>query len=66
MRVGRLRSVQSKKAYAYLMTTEGMQEKLRLTARFLSRKMKEYEALKKEIAALRDEAGPEAAPFSAD
>lgn len=38
--------------YAYLLTPAGMSEKAGMTARFLKRKMAEYEALKAEIAAL--------------
>ena len=39
--------------YVYLLTPIGMAEKAALTARFLKRKMEEYEALKAEIAALK-------------
>jgi EPS-associated MarR family transcriptional regulator len=39
--------------YAYNLTPKGLSEKTRLTARFLSRKLEEYEALQEEIAALR-------------
>ena len=38
--------------YAYLLTPKGMKEKSQLTARFLSRKLKEYERLKLEISQL--------------
>ena len=44
-----------KLAYAYVLTPRGMNEKLRLTRRFLARKETEYEALERTIAALRDE-----------
>jgi EPS-associated MarR family transcriptional regulator len=39
----------SKLCYCYLLTPKGIVEKGRLTSRFLERKMKEYETLKKEI-----------------
>jgi EPS-associated MarR family transcriptional regulator len=42
--------------YVYLLTPLGIAEKVVLTTRFLSRKMKEYEALKLEIEALKSEA----------
>ncbi len=42
-----------KLAYAYLLTPVGMAEKAALTARFLKRKMQEYDELKVEIAALQ-------------
>lgn len=43
---------QSKLTYAYVLTPQGLAEKTKLTARFLKRKMEEYEALKAEIDAL--------------
>ena len=45
----------NKKAYMYLLTPQGMTEKARATARFLERKVAEYEALQREIAALRQD-----------
>ena len=41
--------------YVYLLTPQGIAEKVGLTSRFLKRKMEEYEALKAEIEALRSE-----------
>lgn len=41
--------------YAYLLTPDGFAEKARLTARFLARRMREYEALKAEIELLEAE-----------
>ena len=46
----------SKLQYIYLLTPQGMVEKLALTARFLARKRKEYEALKTEIETVSKEA----------
>ena len=43
--------------YVYLLTPQGIAEKVALTSRFLQRKMQEYEALKVEIEALRTEVG---------
>ena len=43
--------------YVYLITPQGIAEKVALTSRFLKRKMEEYEALKIEIAALKLETG---------
>ncbi len=45
----------SKRTYVYLLTPKGIEEKAQLTARFLKRKMTEYEALKVEIEQLKDE-----------
>jgi len=41
--------------YVYLLTPQGIAEKVALTSRFLKRKMEEYEALKNEIDALTAE-----------
>lgn len=41
--------------YVYLLTPQGVAEKVALTSRFLKRKMEEYEALKNEIEALKSE-----------
>ncbi len=46
-----------KKTYVYLLTPKGVEEKTQLTARFLVRKMVEYERLKYEIEQLKYEAG---------
>jgi EPS-associated MarR family transcriptional regulator len=45
----------NKMAYMYLLTRRGIVEKARVTARFLDRKVTEYEALQREIAVLRRE-----------
>ncbi len=42
----------NKLAYSYLLTPSGIDAKARITARFLKRKIGEYEALKAEIAQL--------------
>ena len=42
-----------KLAYAYVLTPQGLAEKTKLTARFLKRKMEEYEALKAEIESIQ-------------
>lgn len=49
------RKSQRKLAYAYLLTPVGIAEKAGLTARFLERKIAEYEGLKVEIEALKFE-----------
>ena len=46
-------SSDKKLAYAYILTPKGLAEKSMLTARFLKRKMDEYEALKFEIESLQ-------------
>ena len=52
---GNFRRNPNKDVYAYLLTPEGVQEKARVTVRFLHRKMAEYDSLQAEIAALRRE-----------
>jgi EPS-associated MarR family transcriptional regulator len=42
--------------YVYLLTPQGIAEKVNLTNRFLGRKVQEYEALKAEIESLRQDA----------
>ena len=46
----------NKKAYVYLLTLRGIEEKAKVTMAFLERKQQEYEALKTEIEELKDEA----------
>lgn len=45
----------NKMGYLYLLTPKGIEEKIALTQRFLQRKLKEHEALEKEIEQLRQE-----------
>ena len=46
-----------KLGYVYVLTAAGMKQKSHLAASFLSRKLQEYEVLRREIEALRLEAG---------
>ena len=43
----------NKKAYAYLLTPKGIEEKARVTVRFLKYKINEYEILKHEISMMQ-------------
>ena len=45
----------NKRAYAYYITKEGIQEKSRLTVKFFQRKMSEYDSLKEELRVLEAE-----------
>jgi EPS-associated MarR family transcriptional regulator len=56
------KSSKNKMAYVYLLTRRGVEEKTRVTARFLRTKMEEYEALKTEIEQIREEAERQARP----
>ena len=50
-----LQNSKNKFKYVYLLTPQGITEKVTLTSRFLKRKMEEYEGLKVEIEALKSE-----------
>lgn len=45
----------NKRAYAYYITKEGIQEKSKLTVKFFQRKMSEYDSLKEELRVLEAE-----------
>lgn len=47
----------NKFGYIYVLTAQGLAEKMALTSKFLKRKMQEYDALKAEIEALKSEVG---------
>jgi EPS-associated MarR family transcriptional regulator len=46
-----------KVAYAYLLTPNGLEEKAKITVRFLKQRMRDFELIKKEIAELEAEVG---------
>jgi EPS-associated MarR family transcriptional regulator len=50
------RNSDNKRAYVYLLTPRGLDEKTRVTLAFLRRKESEYEQIKAELALLRQEA----------
>jgi EPS-associated MarR family transcriptional regulator len=56
----------NKAAYMYLLTPRGLEEKARLTMRFLVIKMSEYEKLRLEIEQMRREAARDRAPVPPD
>jgi EPS-associated MarR family transcriptional regulator len=55
VKVHNFRSSSNKRAYAYLLTPEGVAAKGELTRRFLARKIEEYDALRLEIERLQQE-----------
>lgn len=57
VKVQNFQNSKNKFKYVYLLTPQGIAEKMALTDRFLKRKMTEYEALKSEIESLQREAG---------
>ena len=46
VKMGNFQKSKNKFKYVYLLTPQGITEKLSMSSRFLKRKMKEYEALK--------------------
>jgi len=56
LKVNNFRNSDNKLAYAYLLTPHGVEEKARMTVRFLKYKMQEYEQLRAEIKELQREA----------
>lgn len=54
------KNARNKAAYMYLLTPRGIEEKARVTARFLRAKVREYEALRGEIEQIRSEAAKQA------
>lgn len=61
VKVNNFRSSHRKRAYLYLLTPRGMEEKARVTTRFLRVKLAEYEILKRELEELQREASRTAA-----
>ena len=55
IKVNNFRSSQRKSAYAYLLTPSGVEQKAKITLRFLKLRMKEYEQIREEIAELERE-----------
>jgi EPS-associated MarR family transcriptional regulator len=62
IKIGNFTAAQDKRRYAYILTPKGIAEKAAITKRFLERKIQEYDALKAEIEALRDELGDDVVP----
>lgn len=55
IKIANFRAASNKTSYAYLLTPSGLTEKMLLTGRFLQRKVREYDALAAEIAAVERE-----------
>ncbi|UOK72793.1 MarR family EPS-associated transcriptional regulator [Ancylobacter polymorphus] len=62
VKLGNFTAAKDKRRYAYILTPKGIAAKAAIARRVLRRKIDEYEALKAEIDALRDEIGEEPAP----
>jgi EPS-associated MarR family transcriptional regulator len=55
IKIGNFTQSKTKHRYIYLVTPHGIYEKAQMTKEFLNRKIKEYEALRLEIDALKNE-----------
>jgi EPS-associated MarR family transcriptional regulator len=55
LKVSNFRNSKNKLAYMYLLTPSGIEEKTKITLRFLKNKMHEFEALQREINFLQQE-----------
>ena len=55
IKVDNFKKSNNKSAYLYYLTPKGVEEKAKITYRFLRRKMNEYEQLEKDIRQLRQE-----------
>lgn len=55
IKIQNVRNSDNKLAYKYLLTPSGIEQKARITVRFLRKRLEEYEALESEIARLREE-----------
>ena len=60
IKAANFKNSRNKTAYMYLLTPRGIEEKTRVTVRFLQSRMREYEALRSEIEQIRDEANRQA------
>jgi EPS-associated MarR family transcriptional regulator len=59
LKMRNFRDNQNKLAYAYYLTPKGAEAKVRATAQFLQRKIREYEEIRQEIEELKREVGRE-------
>lgn len=57
IKANNFRNSTTRQTYLYLLTPKGIQEKAKVTVRFLKVKLDEYETLKREVAQLQREAG---------
>lgn len=55
IKASNFKNSQNKQAYAYFLTPEGIEDKARVTVRFLKHKLAEHQALQSQIKQLRQE-----------
>lgn len=49
----------NKSVYLYLLTPKGIEDKAKVTLRYLKRRMKEYDEIREEIAQIKEEMAPD-------
>jgi EPS-associated MarR family transcriptional regulator len=55
IKIKRFKSAKNRVPYSYILTPHGIEEKGRITVRFLKRKISEYEEIKRQIGVLTEE-----------
>jgi len=55
VKINRFKSSRNKAAYMYILTPNGIEEKTKITTRFLRSKIQEFEQIKKQIREITDE-----------
>ena len=55
VKIERFKSSDNKAAYMYILTPHGIEQKAKITTRFLRRKLREYDEIKQEIESLKQE-----------
>ena len=56
IKIKRFKSARNKIPYTYMLTSHGLEEKARITSKFLKRKLAEYEEIKRQIKDIAKEA----------
>ena len=59
VKVNRFKSSDNKASYMYILTPQGLDEKAKITAAFLKRKMKEFDEIKRQIKEIAQDAEEE-------
>ena len=59
VKINRFKSSQNKAAYMYLLTPRGLEEKTKITVRFLKRKIREFDEIKMQIKEIAHDAESE-------
>ena len=55
VKVNNFKNSGNKKSYSYILTSEGLEQKAKLTIDYIQRKMQEYESIRNELELLKEE-----------